>query len=111
MKKTQWRNWMPGFYDALNNRNTNLQKKHFVTIQGQNIEVSLEQKLQIQKAGEDAYFCQKGPNGIIVCKKPIVPKEQKQTQLVKSDQGTALHENNPFWPTEQGYRKYKWKIK
>ena len=102
---------MPGFFEALEKFKNKEQKKHFVTIEGQELEVSLEQKLQIQKAGEDAYFCQKGPNGVIICKKPIVPREQKQSQLCKDSDGISFYDNNPFWPTQEGFRKYTWKIK
>ena len=102
---------MPGFFDALEKFKGKADKKHFVDIDGQNIEVTLKQKLEIQQSGEDNYFCQKGPNGIIVCKKPLVPREQKQKQLKRSEEGIELLDKNPFWPTQQGKRGYKWETK
>ena len=102
---------MPGFFDALEKFKGKADKKHFVDIDGQNIEVTLKQKLEIQRSGEDSYFCQKGPNGLIVCKKPLIPKEQKQTQLVKTEDGIKFLDKNPFWPSNEGTGSYKWQIK
>ena len=102
---------MPGFFDALEKFKGKPHKKHFVDIDDQHIEVTLEQKLETQQSGEDSYVCQKGPNGMIVCKKPVIRREQKQKQLTKADEGIQLLDKNPFWPTQQGKRGYKWQIK
>ena len=103
---------MPGFFEALDKFDKNRKpNKHFVSIDGLNIETTLEQKLQIQKTGEDAWMCQKGPNGIILCKKPIVPVEQKQTQLVKHTKGYKFYNKNPFWVEKVDDNGYVWKIK
>ena len=72
---------MPGFYDALNSLKPKKLKKHYVKIEGVDVEVNLKKKLEIQQVGEANYFCQQVANGMIVCKKPIVSKEQKQTVL------------------------------
>ena len=100
---------MPGFFEALDNFKNKSVKKHFVTIDEQQIEVSLLQKLDILKSGEENYFCQKGPNGEIICKRPVVPKEQQQTQLESSQDGYKFYENNPFWLSNEGTKTYKWK--
>jgi hypothetical protein len=42
---------MPGFFEALDNFKNKKPKKHFVTVEGQTVEVSLEKKLEIQKTG------------------------------------------------------------
>ena len=103
---------MPGFFEALDKFDKNRKpNKHFVTIDGLNIETTLEQKLQIQRTGEHAWMCQKGPNGIILCKKPIVPAEQKQTQLVKGTTGYKFYNKNPFWVEKVDDNGYVWKIK
>ena len=111
MKKTQWRNLMPGFFEALNNLEPKKPKKHYVKIEGVDVEVNLKQKLEIQQVGEANYFCQQMANGMIVCRKPIVPKEQKQPVLIKADEGIQLLDKNPFWPVGQGKKGYKWQIK
>ena len=102
---------MPGFFEALENFKHKEIKKHTVVIQGQSVEVSLEQKLEIQQAGEDAWMLQKGPTGMIVCRKPIIPKEQKQTQLTQAENGMIFYEHNPFWPMGTDSKGYTWQIK
>ena len=95
---------MPGFFEALEKFKDKKTKKHFVS-------VSLEQKLEVQRVGETEYFCKKGPNGSVICKKPIVPKEQQQTSLVKAEEGIQLFENNPYWPEGTGKKGYTWRKK
>ena len=102
---------MPGFFEALEKFKNKEPKKHFVNIDGNNIEVSLKQKLDIQRSGETNYFCQKGPNGIVICKSPIVPKEQQQAVLTKTDKGIKFLDNNPYWPVDSDVKGYKWQIK
>tara|TARA_B100001093_G_scaffold517522_1_gene599289 strand:- start:296 stop:604 length:309 start_codon:yes stop_codon:yes gene_type:complete len=102
---------MPGFFEAIEKFKNKPNKKQFVNIEGKSIQVSLEQKLEIMKVGEKNYFCQKGPNGSIVCKRPYTPKEQQQTQLVQTDNGLKFYENNPFWPTEEGNKAFTWQKK
>ena len=46
---------MPGFFEAFGNIKP-ATKKHTVTIQEKVIEVTLEKKLEIQRAGEDKYM-------------------------------------------------------
>ena len=102
---------MPGFFEALDNFKNKEPKKHFVTVEGQTIEVSLEKKLEIQKAGIGAWTIQKVSDGIVFVKKPIIPKEQKQTELIQAENGITFYENNPFWPTEKKNKGYTWQIK
>ena len=47
----------------------------------------------------------------MICKKPIVPKEQQQTSLVKAEEGIQLFENNPYWPEGTGKKGYTWRKK
>ena len=51
---------MPGFFEALENFKPTEKKPHTVTIEGLSIVVSLERKLEIMQAGEDAYTWKKG---------------------------------------------------
>ena len=102
---------MPGLFEALDNFKNKETKKHTVVIQGESVEVSLEQKLEIQQSGENAWMLQKGPTGMIVCCKPIIPKEQKQTELTQAEKGMTFYEHNPFWPKGTDNKGYTWQIK
>jgi hypothetical protein len=102
---------MPGFFEALDNFKNKETKKHFVTVEGQTVEVSLEKKLEIMKAGIDAWTIQKTSNGIVFVKNPIIPKEQRQTELIQSEKGTVFYEHNPFWPVGKDNKGYTWQIK
>ena len=102
---------MPGFFEALDNFKDKETKKHFVTVEGQTVEVSLEKKLEIQKAGADQWTLQKTSNGIVFVKKPIIPKEQRQTELIQSENGTTFYEHNPFWPVGKDSKGFTWQIK
>jgi hypothetical protein len=102
---------MPGFFEALDNFKNKEVKKHTVMIQGESVEVSLEQKLEIQQSGENAWMLQKGPTGMIVCRKPIIPKEQRQTELTQAEKGMTFYEHNPFWPMGTDNKGYTWQIK
>jgi len=102
---------MPGFFEALDNFKKEKPKKHFVTVEGQTVEVSLEKKLEIIKAGIGAWNIQKVSDGIVFVKKPVVPKEQRQTELTQSEKGTTFYEHNPFWPMGRDSKGYTWQIK
>jgi hypothetical protein len=102
---------MPGFFEALENFKHKEPKKYFVIVEGQTVEVSLEKKLEIQKAGEDLWTLQKTFNGIVFVKKPIIPKEQRQTELTSAEKGITFYEHNPFWPTGTDSKGYTWQIK
>ena len=72
---------MPGFFEALENFKPQKRQPHVVTIEGLSIVVSLERKLEIMQAGEDAYMWQKGE----VVKKKRIPAEQQQPLMYKAD--------------------------
>ena len=102
---------MPGFFEALDNFKNKETKKHFVKVEGQTVEVSLEKKLEIMKAGIGAWTIQKTSNGIVFVKKPIVPKEQRQTELTQAEKGMTFYEHNTFWPKGKDKKGYTWQIK
>jgi hypothetical protein len=102
---------MPGFFEALDNFKNKETKKHFVTVEGQTVEVSLEKKLEIMKAGIGAWTIQKVSDGIVFVKKPVIPKEQRQTELTQAENGITFYEHNPFWPMGTGNKGYTWQIK
>jgi len=98
---------MPGFFDALENFKPKERKPHVVTIQGQSIVVSLERKLEIMQAGEDAYTWKNGE----VVKKKRIPAEQQQPLMHKADKGYTFYKKNPFWVKNIGKEGYIWQIK
>ena len=102
---------MPGFFEALDNFKHKEPKKHFVTVEGKTVEVSLEKKLEIMKSGIGAWTIQKVSDGIVFVKKPVVPKEQRQTELTQAENGITFYEHNPFWPMGTGNKGYTWQIK
>jgi hypothetical protein len=98
---------MPGFFDALENFKPKERKPHVVTIQGQSIVVSLERKLEIMQAGEDAYTWKDGE----VVRKKRIPAEQQQPLMHKADKGYTFYKKNPFWVKNIGKEGYIWQIK
>ena len=82
-------------------------KIHTVCIQGKEIEVSLQKKLEIQRAGEYSFMLKDGQ---------IVPKPRKKVrltcpQLVKADIGGHFCDGDPYWITEIDEEGYQWQIK
>ena len=98
---------MPGFFEALENFKPKERKPHVVTIEGQSIVVSLERKLEIMQAGEDAYMWKNGE----VVKKKRIPVEQRQPLMHKADKGYTFYKKNPFWVKNIDKEGYIWQIK
>ena len=98
---------MPGFFEALENFKPKEKKPHVVTIEGQSIVVSLERKLEIMQAGEDAYTWKNGE----VVKKKRIPAEQRQPLMHKADKGYTFYKKNPFWVKNIDKEGYIWQIK
>ena len=98
---------MSGFFEALENFKPQKRQPHVVTIEGLSIVVSLERKLEIMRAGEDAYMWQKGE----VVKKKRIPAEQRQPTLHKADKGYTFYKKNPFWVKNIDKEGYIWQIK
>ena len=98
---------MPGFFEALENFKPKEKKPHVVTIEGQSIVVSLERKLEIMQAGEDAYTWKNGE----VVKKKRIPAEQRQPLMHKADKGVTFYKKNPFWVKNIDKEGYIWQIK
>ena len=98
---------MPGFFEALENFKPTQKKPHVVTIEGHSIVVSLERKLEIMQAGEDAYTWEKGE----VVKKKRIPVEQRQPLMHKADKGYTFYKKNPFWVKNINKEGYIWQIK
>lgn len=70
-------------------------KRHFVKIQGKEVEVSMNEKIEIIRNGENNYILQGGKP--IRVEKKIDRTVFPEIENLKSD---------PFWPTES----FTWKI-
>jgi hypothetical protein len=87
---------MSEVYNALATFPKRPEKKHFVTIQGTKIEVSLQKKLEIMKHGEQNYIMKEGD---IVIKAPPKAKTQYSV-LKKSKKGYRFCESDIHWPVD-----------
>lgn len=65
-------------------------KKHYVVIQDQNIEVSLDKKLEIIRNGTNNYKIKDG--------EPILKETKTQRNTFPEIQNLT---SDPFWPTEE----------
>ena len=82
-------------------------KVHTVNIQGVEVEVSLQKKLEIQRAGEYSFILKDGE---------IVPKPRKKVkltcpQLVKAVVGGHFCDGDPHWIIKVDKEGYQWQIK
>ena len=85
---------MPGFFEALNETSAINDKKHFVTIQGQVKEVSLQKKLEIFKHGEENFLL----NGNKIELKPK-PKSKTAYPVLKTvEKGYHFIDKDIHWP-------------
>ena len=78
--------------EAFNNRKPQEKKVFKVNIQGNVIEVSLEKKLEIQSAGEEAFILEDGK----IIRKPIVKTPTKATMLIKHKIGGHFCDGDPY---------------
>ena len=98
---------MPGFFDALADFKPTLPKKHYLTFGETKIEVSLQQYLEVTRAGIENF---KYKDKKIV-RKIILPKEQQQTMLTKAVKGYNFYNKDPYWVKGIEEAGYLWKIK
>lgn len=69
-------------------------KKHFVTIDGKKIEVSLEKALEVKRNGEENYAIIEGE---LVRRAPKKPKT-RYSVLKKADKGYTFEQGDIHWP-------------
>lgn len=82
-------------------------KKHFVTIEGKELEVTLEQKLLVIQHGEENYTI---ADGKIEKKKPRTLKS-KYKKLLKSDtKGYYFYDDDIHWPEKVDEGGLTWQI-
>jgi len=69
-------------------------KKHFVTVDGSQIEVPLEKKLEMMRHGEDSYMLEQG--NIVL--KPTPKLKSKFRKLKVSEKGYHFVDDDIHWP-------------
>tara|TARA_B100001287_G_C22235689_1_gene323593 strand:- start:26 stop:331 length:306 start_codon:yes stop_codon:yes gene_type:complete len=99
---------MPGFFEAFNKLQSPKKKVHTVTIKGQSIVVTLEQKLDVIKNGEYAYEWT-SPTTFALKEKPKTSRQFPT--LEKSELGYVFKDRDPFWVDGIDKGGHTWQIK
>tara|TARA_Y100000389_G_C17371498_1_gene469307 strand:- start:75 stop:380 length:306 start_codon:yes stop_codon:yes gene_type:complete len=99
---------MPGFFEAFAKLPPQEKKVHTVTIQGQSIVVTLQQKLDVIKNGEDAYTWTSATT--FALKKKSKTGRQFPT-LRKEELGYVFKDGDPFWVDGIDKGGHTWQIK
>jgi len=97
---------MSSIFEALGNLPEVKPKKHFVNVEGSEIEVTLQQKLEMMKHGYDRYRLENGKPVL----KPIPKLKSKWRVLVKSDNGYYFFDNDIHWPEKVDKGGKTWQI-
>jgi DNA-directed RNA polymerase subunit H (RpoH/RPB5) len=97
---------MPGFFEAINRTSPVKEKKHFVNIQGQTVEVSLQKKIEILKHGKENFLL-KG-NEIEMKPKPKI--KIAYPVLKEVEKGYHFIDDDIHWPNDIGEGGKAWLI-
>ena len=100
------RSYMPGLFDALKNMPKRQPKKFFITVQGEEHEVTLEKKLWAQHHGEENLILRDGD--IVV--KPTPKGKMQYSTLAKSSQGYFFQDHDIHWPNKIAEGGVTWQI-
>jgi len=98
---------MPGFFEALENFKPTPLKKHYLTFGETKIEVSLQQYLEVTRAGIENFEYKDKK----ITRKKRIPVEQRQPLMHKADKGYKFYKKDPFWVKNIGKEGYVWQIK
>ena len=83
---------------ALQNLKPVEEKKHFVTIQGKQYQVSLQKKLEILKTGEENYIIKPTKSGTEIVIRPIPKPKTRYSVLKKAQKGYSFEQGDIHWP-------------
>ncbi len=100
---------MPGFFEAAAEvwgKEPEKKKIHTVNIQGKEIAVSLEKRLEIMKHGEELYMLADGK----IVRRPIKKNDLRRSVLRKSDRGYKFYDNDPLWVESIVEEGFSWQI-
>ena len=82
-------------------------KKHYLTFNKEEIEVSLQQYLEVTRAGIENFEYKNKK----ITRIKRIPAEQQQPLMHKADNGYKFYKKNPFWVKNIGKEGYIWRIK
>ena len=97
---------MSAIFDALKKFPKRDAKKHFVQIDGIQIEVTLQEKLEVIKQGEDRYMVEDGK----LVLRPVQKIKSKFKKLVTSDRGYHFIDGDIHWPEKVSEGGKTWQI-
>ena len=98
---------MPGFFEALENFKPTPPKKHYLTFGETKIEVSLQQYLEVTRAGIENFEYKDKK----ITRKKRTLADQQQPLMHKVDKGYKFYKKNPFWVKSISEEGYIWQIK
>jgi hypothetical protein len=81
-------------------------KKHYLTFNKEDIEVSLEKYLEVTRAGIENFEYK--DKKIIRIKR--IPVEQRQPTLHSADVGYHFYNGDPFWVEKHNRGGFEWRI-
>jgi len=82
-------------------------KKHFVTVDGKQVEVSLQEKLHIMQQGENNFVLEEGK---LVKKEPRAIKSRYKKLLASESKGYHFLDNDIHWPEKIDEGGLTWQI-
>lgn len=98
---------MKEFFDALAKLPQKEPKKHFVTVEGKQFEVSLSKKLEMQRVGEQNYLVKTNKFGNEFVLKPKTNKRGYKI-LKKADSGYNFYDHDLYYPKDQVRGGWQW---
>mgnify|MGYP004205290359 CR=1 FL=1 len=100
------RSYMPGFFEALQKLPEPRIKKHFITVQGKEHEVSLKKKVWAIEQGEENLIIQDGE----IVRKPT-EAFARYPILQKAETGYFFEADDIHWPKNIGKGGVRWQKK
>tara|TARA_B100000745_G_scaffold268242_1_gene194216 strand:+ start:837 stop:1133 length:297 start_codon:yes stop_codon:yes gene_type:complete len=97
---------MSEFWKAQKEFKSTPAKKHYLTFNKEEIEVSLQQYLEVTNAGIENFEYKDKK----IVRKKRVPVEQRQPTLHSADVGYHFYNGDPFWVEKHNRGGFEWRI-
>ena len=98
---------MKEFFEALAKLKKPEPKKHFVTVEGKQFQVSLSKKLEMLRVGEANYLIKPSKFGPQFVLKPKINKRDYKI-LKKADAGYDFYDHDPYYPMDHVRGGWQW---
>lgn len=98
---------MPGLFEALSKMPKRGPKKHFITVDGKQYEVSHEKHQWAVRQGFDNLIIQGGE----IVLKPVPKVKTRYSVLAQSEKGYFFEDNDIHWPNKIADGGVTWQIK